>query len=802
MKKLWEKLKAWYKENCQRPDDWENMDYYDRKLFTATVGMAFCTVMFPILVVIIIVLLCAQSCSTPPKLETVQREHLAAEIGLVEEDASHSLSMTGRNGSMTGGNRSITGIAGQVGNDGGGGLFGNEEGGRTSRNEGRRADTLIVKDAEGNEMILMKAVKDENGEMVATDVINAAVVEARFRNVAERHGKVDIAFQIRVPREMQDDEWQLRFYPHLRLLGSKTLRSAQGDRMSDRAWHDERGSVDYDEEDVLDEYELDAVVITGAKYRKAQLRGYQQYEKFLASIVTDSTQFINVRLLELFIQRSIPDLWAFRADTTEVADAHFNAILNTKVATSFASEFGVTGRDVIEHYTNTISKSRNARRWERRDEMYRKYVRVPIVHEGLRLDTVITAANGDFIYNYVQSIATRPKLRKVDVVLTGDIFKQEKRLYEIPQTEPLTYYISSLSAFVDGKPHYKKKIISRRVQANTACYIDFEQGSAEIVEDMSHNRSEMGRIKENLASLIENREFDLDSIVVTASCSPEGSVKYNTRLSQRRSESVSRYFGTFIRERREELRKEAETAYYFDSLDEEILRFEEDSSASPQNDRPDVRFISRSNPENWRMLDVLIAQSDSLTADQKREYIDICEGYDDLDMREEALAKTGYYRYLREVLYPSLRTVKFDFHLHRKGMVKDTIQTTVIDEEYMAGVRAIRDRDYETAITLLRPYHDYNAAVAFCAMDYNASALAILEDPSLSLRMTGSPEMGAQVDYLLAVIYSRQGKDKEAVEHYLKACGAAPSYWHRGNLDPEITELKMRNGIDSSLRSE
>ena len=704
MKKLFKTIKAWYKEYCQRPDDWENMSEHDRKLFMVSACAAFAMVICPILLIMVIVLLCAQSCAGPSKLQQIQTERLQASIGLVNEPMPSSAP--------------VYDIA--------------------------RPDTLVVHDDDGREMIIMKAIKDENGEMVATDVINAAVVEARFRNVAERHGKVDIEFQIRVPKEMQDEQWQLRFYPRMHIL-----------------------------EDTL---HLDQVVITGAKYRKAQLKGYQQYEKYLASIITDTTRFINMRLLELFIQRNIPDLYAFKADSTDVADEHFNAILDTKVAGSFASEFGVTGRDAIEHYTNTISKRLNARRWEQREKMYRKYVKAPIVHEGLRLDTVITAANGDFIYNYVQTITTRPKLRKVDVVLSGDIFEQDKRLYEIPETEPLTYYISSLSAFVDGTPRYKKQITSRRVQANTACYIDFEQGSAEIDEDMSNNHFEIGRIKQNLASLIENKVFDLDSIIVTASCSPEGSVPFNTKLSQRRSESVSRYFEEYIRAYRDSLREENMVHVYFDGMAEEDI---------PGQTGNDVVFISRNNPENWRMLDVLIAQSDSLTANQKREYIDICE-IRDLDAREEMLSRKPYYRFLREVLYPRLRTVKFDFHLHRKGMVKDTIQTTVLDEEYMAGVQAIRDRDYETAIQILRPYKDYNAAVAFCAMDYNASALAILET---------LPETD-QVHYMLAVIYSRQGRDRDAVEHYLKACKLTPSYWHRGNLDPEIAALIKRYNLN------
>ena len=362
-----------------------------------------------------------------------------------------------------------------------------------------------------------------------------------------------------------------------------------------------------------------------------------------------------------------------------------------------------------------------------------------------------------------------------DLRARGDIYEQDKRLYEIPATEPLTYYISSLSAFVDGADRYKKQIISRRVEANTACYIDFEQGSDVILEDLSNNRFEMGRIKQNLGSLIENKDFDLDSIVVTASCSPEGSVAHNAKLSQRRSESVSRYFSQFIEAYRDSLREEMLEHIYFDGADD------------PRETQTEIKFISRSNAENWRMLDVLVEQSEVLTENEKQIYRDIRE-IENLDLREQSLSWQDFYHHLREVLYPRLRTVKFDFHLHRKGMVKDTIQTTVLDEQYMAGVQAIRDRDYETAIQILRPYKDYNAAVAFCAMDYNASALDILET---------LPETD-QVHYLLAVIYSRQGREEEAVEHYLKACKMTPSYIHRGNLDPEISELIKRYNLTNN----
>ena len=260
-------------------------------------------------------------------------------------------------------------------------------------------DTFIVRDGD-REVLIMKAVRDEDGEMVAHDVIDAAVVTARFRNVAERNGRVDIEFQVTVPEPMQDSRWQLRFRPQMYIL-----------------------------EDTLD---LDPVIITGIEYRKAQLKGYQQYEKFLSSIVTDPDEFVNWRLLDLFIERNIPRLYAFKNDSTYVSDEQF------------ASVYGVTEQEAIEHYTDKIAKRANWSRMAKREKMYRKYVKVPIITEGLRLDTVIRAYNGDFIYRYVQSIRTRPKLRKVDVVLSGDIYESDQKIYDIPMSDPLTFYISSL----------------------------------------------------------------------------------------------------------------------------------------------------------------------------------------------------------------------------------------------------------------------------------------------------------------------------------------------------------------------
>lgn len=590
-----------------------------------------------------------------------------------------------------------------------------------------RRDTLVIQDPEGREVIIMKAVKDENGEMVAHETLDAARVTARFRNVAERGGSVDLRFQILVPGKMQDSDWQLRFYPDLFVLE--------------------------------DSIRLEPVLITGSAYRKAQLKGYQQYQRFLDSIAADSLRFVNRRQLENFLRRNIPAIYSFRTDSSEVSDE------------AFSSAFGITEQQALEHYTNQFRVRINRRKIERKGEVFRQYVKSPIVSEGLRLDTVIQHIGGDIAYEYVQTIRVRPKLRKASVVLGGEIFQDGQVIYRIPPTDPLTFYISSLSNLADERVRYKTRVISRSVQANTACYIEFEQGQAAIRESLGNNPSEMSRIKQNLLSLVEDKEFDLDSIVITASCSPEGTFSSNEKLSIQRSNAVSDYYQAFLKRREDSLRRSRGVMLSI-------------GGAYQAEKKEPIRFIPRLDAENWSMLDALVEKDSLLKAADKARYREL-SALDSPDERERGLQRLEAYRYLRENLYPRLRTVRFDFHLHRKGMVKDTVHTTEVDSVYLRGVQALKDRDYEKALSSLKDYRDYNTAIAYVSLDYNASAMAILEQL----------ERTPQVNYMLALLYARKEDAQNAVQCYLNACHEDRSYIFRGNLDPEINALIQRYGL-------
>lgn len=599
---------------------------------------------------------------------------------------------------------------------------------REINDEHPQKDTLVVKDLEGNEITLMETIIDEDGNEMAHETLQAAKVTARFRNVAERGGRVLIEFETTIPMHLIDTKWQLRFYPEM-----------------------------YIQEDTLD---MEPLLITGRSYREAQLRGYELYNRFINTIISDSTEFLRLEALEVFLQRNIPEVFQFKTDSSYVSEE------------VFYSHYGLTQQEVVKHYTRKWKVGINDRKENRRQKMYKRLVKSPIEYDGVRLDSIVNVVTGDITYVYSQSFESRPKLRKVDVVLSGEIYDYGKKIYTIPPTEKLTFYISSLNAFTRDIIRYKTRVIERKAEANTSADLSFTVGKWEIEEKLDDNAKEISKIKNTLVKLVNNEEFDIDSIVVSAAASPEGYLSDNKILSQRRAESVSKFFSEWVRIRQDSL------------LAERGFKVDEDGNIIKEELTP-IHFASHERGEDWIHLTELVDADTVMTLSQKKDFYSLLDKAD-LDQRERLMQTRNYYSHMRNNLYPQLRRVRFNFHLHRKGMVKDTVHTTVLDSTYMYGVQLLRDFDYDAALEILRPYKDYNTAVVYCATGRNQSALQILE----------KLERDAQVNYMLAVIYSRENRFQEAVQCYMHACAQDPSYVHRGNLDPEISLLIDRYGVN------
>ena len=546
--------------------------------------------------------------------------------------------------------------------------------------------------------MIMNAIRDDQtGEMVATDIISASKVTARFRNVAERNGMVSIGFEISVPGEMAESKWQLKIYPDM-YIQSDTVH-------------------------------LDPIFITGSKYRSQQLKGYQRYNAFLAGIITDTTDFLWIRQLEIFLQRNFPDTYAMKTDSSYVSDA---------VAESL---FGVSRAEAVRHYTKHLKWAMNERKKARRSKMFGKYVKDPIQKEGIRLDTVLVQGNGDFVYRYTHSFQSRPRLKKVTISLSGWVYEDGEKLLPLPLTDNLTFYISSLTTLVDDSPKYVMKILLRKVYDNTKAFIDFAQGSSKIDESLGENASELERISRCVDDMLSGDEYSLDSLVVIATCSPEGSYAFNDKLSASRSRSV---------------------CLYLEDLYPEQLK----------------GHLKASNiPENWSQLSRIVSHDSLIEDGQRRRMLEIMNSGLSPDAREARLSTLSHYRYLREKVYPKLRTVSFDFFLSRNDLARDTVWTTELDTAYMAGVEALKNLDYKKAVAILRPYDDYNAALSFACAGYDHSAFDVL---------SRLDDRNANVCYLKSMVLARLGAMEEALKYFELSVAYSPGMEFRANLDPEM----------------
>ena len=548
--------------------------------------------------------------------------------------------------------------------------------------------------------IIMNAIRDsETGEMVATDVINASRVVARFRNVAERGGRVSISFDVIVPEGMKDSKYQLKIWPHM---------VASGDTLG-----------------------LDPIYITGEKYRSRQLRGYERYRAFLASIVSDTTDFLRMGQLEVFIARNFPQTYAMRNDSSFVDDIKAEGL------------FGVTQTQAVAHYTRTWQVKINERKKSKKDKMFARFVRDPLDAEGIRLDTVLTASSGDFIYRYTHDFRPAPRLKKVQILLRGKLYQDGFEVAQLPFPDDISFYISSLGTLLDDRIKYKLIVLERKAYDHTKALLDFGQGSSDLDTLLGDNASELARVRRCLGDVMSNRNFELDSLKIIASCSLEGSFEANGKLASARARTV---------------RIALEKSF-------------------PEHWKDRVQTSAM--PENWEQFALLVANDTVLTRRVKEKIdsqVKLARQYP--DVAESSLAKLADYRYLREKIYPKLRCVKFEFYMHRIGMVKDTIHTSEVDSVYMQGLNALRDMDYKGAVSFLKPYGDYNSALALVSADYNHTALSVLE---------GLPSDNPKVCYLMAIVLSRLDQKDEASKYLSLAVAYDPMLKYRANLDPELS---------------
>ena len=376
-----------------------------------------------------------------------------------------------------------------------------------------------------------------------------------------------------------------------------------------------------------------------------------------------------------------------------------------------------------------------------REAAFNRFVKFPYP-EDVRLDSLVEGRS-TVTYYYSQEVKTDETSKKILVTLQGQVLAVDDSAYRLPPSDTLSYVVSSMLSFVDTVPRYRIKVIDKFVTVEDRNYIQFFVGDTRVVDTQDDNRRQLDKITGLIRQIVEQQEFYVDTITLTAASSPEGAYAFNDRLSQGRAAALKRYL----------------VRRYGRSIDTMLtVRWvAEDWQELTNRIRTDREVVSRD-----AILELIVAEKNP-------------------DRREQAIRQRfpKEYAYIRSVIYPQLRAVNFRYSLRRKGMVKDTIHTTELDTAYARGVQLLQKRKYAKALYILNDYNDRNTVVAHLSLDHNERAMELL----------ATMPKDAVTEYLRAIACSRLGRKAEGREHFLEACRLDGRMEYRGNLDPEIAEL-------------
>ena len=376
-----------------------------------------------------------------------------------------------------------------------------------------------------------------------------------------------------------------------------------------------------------------------------------------------------------------------------------------------------------------------------REAAFNRFVKFPYP-EDVRLDSLVEGRS-TVTYYYSQAVKTDETSKKMLVTLQGQVLAVDDSAYRLPPSDTLSYVVSSMLSFVDTMPRYRIKVIDKFVTVEDRNYIQFFVGDTRVVDTLGDNRRQLDKITGLMRQIVEQQEFWVDTITLTAASSPEGAYAFNDRLSQGRAAALKRYL----------------VRRYGRSIDTMLT----------------VRWVA----EDWQELTNRIRTDREVVS--RDAILELIAEKKNPDRREQAIRQRfpKEYAYIRSVIYPQLRAVNFRYSLRRKGMVKDTIHTTELDTAYARGVELLQKRKYAKALYILNDYNDRNTVVAHLSLDHNERAMELL----------ATMPKDAVTEYLRAIACSRLGRKAEGREHFLEACRLDGRMEYRGNLDPEIAEL-------------
>lgn len=640
--------------------------------------------------------------------------------------------------------------------------------------------------------------------------LSEVVVMARSRYTAERNGRVNIDFVVKVPKAMLSPAWQITITP--RLIYNDTVQAlkdvvVKGQEFLDKQKADYQAYDDY-LNSIVNKSQYDSIFLDtrGIKkdIRDRQEFFYQQYQKEWArqmeyenwkrerdeqiayyaarreayinklyneyaikeqeQIVRDlaqgkDTTGIHEKYQKEFRKKSDNqyEYWVKREKALRIIPKKFQDIIE-----SGRSLEDITNDFVAESDSASIAQHRylydqiaeNEMKAERKEEKFRELVIFPY-SEGARIDTVINPSE-DFVYYYHQDFPVVQGLKQISLTMEGKVDAVDRSRFTIPPLDTLKFYISSLSQLADTTLIYKETMLRRNVFNKGTAYTEYPPNGWTFDARYGNNKAEIDKIIGTFRNFKDNKQLVIDSVQMTATSSLDGAFQKNAELSKKRVLSVKEYIVKNL----------------------------------PDVTNADLLFKASYKGEDWNTLGLNIMKRNDIQ--HKNEIIEMLSNATDPDECEKNIKKTyrDDYRLIQDSIYPLLRKVDFIFSMHRKDLESDSLHREIIPE-YVKGLQLLQDRKYWEAIEILANYPDFNAALCLASIGQDEKAYEVLK----RLEPNGNTE------YLMSIVLYRLKREEEAADHLLRACQLDPSKTFRVSLDTEAREIFVKYNIQDKLNN-
>lgn len=283
--------------------------------------------------------------------------------------------------------------------------------------------------------------------------------------------------------------------------------------------------------------------------------------------------------------------------------------------------------------------------------------------------------------------------------------------------------------------------VKRRAEVKMA-RLEYPVNGYNVLPDFRKNRAELDSVQHSLETVKRNLNLTVTGIYVTGYASPEGTIDYNLRLSQRRAET----FATYVQKQNPELKK-------------------------------DLWHVAWKG-EDWDGFVAQVAQAEGWSARAKvQEAIGQCgDNRDACEWKIRQQLSKDDYRYLIDELYAPLRRNEYRIEYNVRNFTLDEAKEVLKTRPDLLSVAEIqrvadsygRNSDgYRKALDVaVRTYPDniaarHNAALAALETEHYAEAIALLKDATDGSLLN-----------LLGMAYWKNGQTSEADTAFAKASQA------------------------------